>query len=99
MKFQICTGAFQGHQGNYLGHGGNRLRCLHEVSGLTLGSFCIQVLFKTTRYGESVLRITPWHPLKKLTDHFTKHFIFCLYLGYSYRCLWTDKVNSPKVDA
>ena len=37
MKLQICTGAFQGHQGNdQVGHGGNRLRCLREVSGLIM---------------------------------------------------------------
>ena len=34
MKLQTCTGALQGHQGKDQGHGGNRLCCLREVSGL-----------------------------------------------------------------
>ena len=37
-KLLISTGAFQEHQGMIRGRGGNRLRCLHEVS-VSTGAF------------------------------------------------------------
>ena len=34
MNLQICTVHFKGTKAETRGHGGNRLRCLREVSGL-----------------------------------------------------------------
>ena len=45
-KLEISTGAFQGHQGNDQGNGGNRLRCLRKVTRFLTHVFSSTVINK-----------------------------------------------------